>query len=146
VPGPRAGERSLLFGLLFRRLKRGIRRRLLIECHAFFMIRKLTSSPCPTDSDHRTLRRETRLERIEQRSTRIDNILSSLERVLGERVSREGLIGLGDVHGRHVELGGALDGDDVQEIDYKSIGKVKRTQRKPILPTSWCPRGDRLGI
>ena len=67
--------------------------------------------------------REARLERIEQRSTRVDYILPALERVLGKRVSRKRLIGLGDIHGRHVGTTSVLAGDDVREVNHKSIKK-----------------------
>lgn len=55
---------------------------------------KLTSRPRPTDPNSRTLRREASFQRIKQRSTRINNILSAFERVLGEMVGRERLVGL----------------------------------------------------
>ena len=77
------------------------------------MNQQLTSSARPTDSDHRTLRGEARLQQIDQRSTCIDYILSALERVLGKRVSGKRLVGLGDIHGRHI---GASGVGDVQEI------------------------------
>jgi hypothetical protein len=90
------------------------------------MNRKLTSSASAADSDHRTLRREARFEWIEERGTRVNYILPGLERVLGEWVSGKRLIGLGDVHGRHVGAMGALDGDDVQRMDHESTRKTER--------------------
>ena len=90
-----------------------IRRRLLTEGTYLSDESKLTSSTRPADSDHRTLRGEARLERIEQRSTCIDYILSALERVLGKWVSGKRLVGLGDIHGRHIR---ASSVGNVQEI------------------------------
>jgi hypothetical protein len=53
---------------------------------------KLTSSPSPSNSNRSTLRREASFQRIKQRRTRIDNILSAFERVLGERMRRKRLV------------------------------------------------------
>jgi len=62
---------------------------------------KLTSSPGPTNSNCSTLGREASLQRIEQRRTRIDDILSAFERVLRERMGSERLIGFCKVHWSH---------------------------------------------
>ena len=44
-------------------------------------------------------------------------------------MSRKRLIGLGDIHGRHVGTTSVLDGDDVREVNHESM---KRKQRKNV--------------
>lgn len=86
---------------------------------------QLTSSPRPTNPHHSTLRRETCLERIEQRRASIDDILAIFERILRESVRRERLVCRCNLaRGSHVAISVAVV---VQKRSYDKRMKTKNS-------------------